>query len=206
MPVSRIDILRSLLRAGADRAAQELDRRGPMSTLRRALREIRQQQVTIEERQLTSAVAHCAEVRSASVSCRRGTIHIDATYENEALSCALEPIAARFAAQGAKELVFRVHPAEAARDSRSRQVTAAIAECVAHSAWAFSLGETPQATGTTIVDRDGTDCVRVDLRNIPAVRSLKGPSAMVVEIFAIDQLEVGNGTLTVKLRLPPLAI
>lgn len=203
--MSRIDVLKSLLRAGADRAQRELDRVGPLALVKRIVKEVRDQRVALPDRLLTSAVAHGRGVRDASVSARRGAIRIDVAYDDGSVSCALVPLSVHFAPQGAKEIIFRVEPPELSSDHRVRAATGSIATAIAEGVWAFAVGR-ETATGEAIVDREGDSCVRVDLRSVPSMRRLKGPAAVAVELLAIEGLEVDEGTLYARLRLPALGL
>lgn len=204
----RGDLLRSLFRAGADRAAQRLEGAGPVARARRFLRQLRDQRARIDERTLTQLVAHVPGVESASVNARSGKLHVDVAFlDGESLSFSLAPHAARFAPRGAKELVLRVQPAEAARARRLREVASAIAGAVAQQLWTVALTDArPEDLIGAIVDRDGAECLRVDLRTVPAVREAlrQRSGALIVELLELRELLVEDGALVVAMRLPGL--
>lgn len=202
----RSDLFRSLFRAGADRAAERLGELGPVAAVRRIVREARNQQTEIDQKALTRAVAHLQGVSSASVNVRPDGIHIDASFDREEpLICKLTPVASRFAPRGAKELVFRVEPASALRHRELREVTGAIAGLIAHHLWAVVLARhTDSDFGGAIVDRDGSECLRVDLRTVPAVRAVakQRTAAMVLEVLTLHDLTPTEGALEMKVKFP----
>lgn len=202
--MARFDVLRSMLRAGADRARETLGDVAPLAAARKALAELRRQRLTLSERALTGALAHMPGVRAATVVARRGGLSVDVSFhDGDAVACRFEPVAARFAPRGAKELVFRVDPAEAVRDARTREVGGALAGAIAHTLWAFALERRADVSGA-IVDRDGDEQIRVDLRTVPAVREAQKKSgvAMVLEMMELQGVEVGEGELWLRIKLP----
>lgn len=204
--MSRSDLLKSWFRAGADRAAERFGDLAPVAAVRRIIREARNQQTGIDQKALSRAVAHIDGVTSASVNVRPTGIHIDASFrDGDPLACKLTPVATRFAPRGAKEVVFRVEPRDALRHRELREVTGAIAGLIAHHLWAVVLARQDESDfGGAIVDRDGTECLRVDLRTVPAVRSMarQRTGAMVLEVLTLHDLEPGDGVLEMKVKLP----
>ena len=202
----RSDLLRSWFRTGADRAAERLGDLAPVAALRRIVREARNQQTEIDQKMLTRAVAHIDGVSSASVNVRVDGIHVDASFrDGEPLVCKLSPVAMRFAPRGAKELVFRVEPSAALRHRELREVTSVIAGLIAHVLWAVVLSRHEGADyGGAIVDRDGTECLRVDLRTVPAVRAAarQRTGAMVLEVLTLHDLRPKDGVLEMQVKLP----
>ena len=124
------------------------------------------------------------------------------------LAFALTPRGARFAPRGAKEVLFQVTPAAHVTQAKVRTAVGSLAGAVAHALWAVVLGA-PDAEHLVgaIVDRDGNEQVRVDLRSVPAVRALqgRGPAALVIDMLELERLEVEDGQLVLKLKLPRLA-
>ncbi len=206
--MSRGDLLRSLFRAGADRAARRLEGSGPVARVRRALSQLRDQRATLDERTLTRLVAHVPGAASASVNARSGRLLVDLTFrDGEHRAFGLTPLAARFAPRGAKEIVLRVTPRELLAERALRQTVSAIAGAVAHSLWAVAMPDArPEDLIGAIVDRDGSECVRVDLRSVPAVREAlrQRSGALVVELLELRELRVEDGALALQLRLAGL--
>jgi len=169
--MSRLDVLKSLLRSGVQSAGRTL-RELPLSAeLARALGDARFGRVAISDAELSAAVARGRAVTAASVSCAAGLIAVDASYEDGSDLCvSFEVASTLFAPGGAKELRFLVRPAEAAGDSRVREVFAAIAGAIARRLWAPVLGRTPDPGHSAFVDRDGA-LLSIDLRTVPAVRA-----------------------------------
>jgi hypothetical protein len=206
--MARLDLLRSLLRAGADRARDRIGDVAPLATVQRVVSELRRQRLVIHERALTNVVAHAPDVRAATVTARHGALLVDVAFrDGETVACRFVPESARFAPRGAKELVFRVEPVEALRSARTREVAGALAGAIAHTLWSVALGarEGDDVSGA-IVDRDGTEFVRVDLRTVPAVRRAqgKGPSAMILELLELRAIECEDGEIALVVKLPSL--
>ena len=206
--MARLDLLRSLLRAGADRARGRLGDVGPLATAQRVLAELRRQRLVLHERALTQVVAHIPGVRAATVTARHGAVLVDVTYcDGETVACRFFPESARFAPRGAKELVFRVEPPEALRAPRTREVAGALAGAIAHTLWSVALPkpESEDLSGA-IVDRDGDAHVRVDLRTVPAARRAqsKGPTAMILELLELRGVEADEGEVALLVKLPAL--
>ncbi|MCB9614922.1 MAG: hypothetical protein H6721_10800 [Sandaracinus sp.] len=206
--MARLDLLRSLLRAGADRARDRLGDVAPLAAVQRMVAELRRQRLVLHERALTQVVAHVPGVRAATVTARHGAILVDVTYrDDETVSCRFFPESARFAPRGAKELVFRVEPPEALRRPRTREVAGALAGAIAQTLWSVALPkpESDDLSGA-IVDRDGEEHVRVDLRTVPMVRRVqsKGPAGMVLELLELRGLEAEDGEVALLVKLPAL--
>ena len=203
----RLDTLRSLIRAGADRARDRLEGIGPVAAVRKVIQELRRQRTIVTDRQLGSALAHAPGVEVASVSARRGALRVDATFrDGHTVAFDLMPFAARFAPRGAKEIVLQVVPPEAAGDTRVRDLVSSLAGAIAQGLWAVMLRPKPEDLHGAIVDRDGEGLLRVDLRTVPAVRKVqgKGPTALALELLELQRIVIEEGELALKVKLPPL--
>ena len=137
--MSRRDELRSLVRRMGDQAKSSLNS-GPMAAARKLLSEVAARQAKVSDEALTRAIAHAEGVREASVSCQGGRIRIDATFDDgKRVELGLVPWDVRFAPRGAKEVVFRIEPAELGRDRHVPELVAAVATVVAHTLWSVAL-------------------------------------------------------------------
>ncbi len=204
--MSRFDLLKSLVRAGADRAGDRLRSVGPLATARRLVRELRDQRASIGDRALTGAVAHAPGVRSATVTARGGRLHVYLSVGNESIDFSLEPLAVRFASRGAKEISWSVEPAELARNRSVRDAVSALSGVIAQSVWAVVLQPPPDDPCGAIVDVDGPGGLRVDLRTVPAVRDAasRSAAALVFEMLTLERISVEDGTLELQIALPSL--
>lgn len=203
------DLLRSLVRSGAVRAGERVRRLAPADAVRRTVRELGQQRVELSTESLTSAVAHAPDVEAASVASRDGKLWLDVGYEDGAtLHLALVPEGASFAPRGAKELRFRIEPAEHARSQRVGDLVSQIAGAVARGLWPLVASRGTHALGGAPVDREASGHVRVDLRSVPAVRALeqKGPFALMLEAIDVRRMTATEAGLVLELRLPGLGI
>jgi len=205
--MSRLDVLRSFVRGAAERASDRLLSSPPVTTVRRLVEEVKQRSATLRDEALTAAVAHAPGVSIATVHCRDGAVHVDASFTNgDDLQVALLPAGARFAPRGAKEILFRVLPPEAARSRYVADVASAIAGAIAHGLWGIALPHERGDVSGAIVEREGSDALRVDLRTVPAVRGLgaQSPAALVVEVIELLTMEAVEGALRLRLKLPPI--
>ncbi len=203
--MSRFDLLKSWIRVGADRAKEGIDAVRPVGALRRVVGELRKQRLVVPESVLSNAIAHAPGVLAANATARRGQIQFDARFADGELACALEFFGTRFAPRGAKEITFRVHPAGSARDGRVRDLTGAIAGVIARGLWPMAIPPGKPLHGA-IVDREGDDLVRVDLRSVPAVRDAlgNGPMALVLEAIELKRIDTVDGEMLLHLKLPGL--
>lgn len=204
--MSRFDLLKSWIRVGADRAKEGIEAVRPVGALKRVASELRKQRLVVPESALCHAVAHAPGVRAANATARRGRIQLDARFDDGELACALEFFGSRFAPRGAKEITFRVHPAGSARDPRVRDLTGAVAGVIARGLWPMAIPPSKPLHGA-IVDREGDDLVRVDLRSVPAVREAlgAGPMGLVLEAIELRRIDAGDGELALQLKLPGLS-
>jgi hypothetical protein len=178
----------------------------PVAGVRRFMTDLRQKRVLIPAARLTGAVAHAPEVRSASVALRDRRIDVDAVFaEGDRLQVGLFPASVRFAPRGAKEVVFQILPADRASDRRVADITAALAGALARDLYRIAVPDDgPLDTGGAIVERDGPDRLRVDLRSVPFVRrsSQSGALAALLDVLEVASLRVEPSGLRVELRLP----
>jgi hypothetical protein len=204
----RIDILRSLLRSAARGVGSGLRTLLPTEALGRALDDLRQRRVLISPARLTSALAHAPHVQSASVALRDRRIDVDAVFASgPTLQVGLEPRAVRFAPRGAKEVVFQVVPPSLVADPRVADITSAVAGVIAEDIYRFAVGDGRSSdVSGAIVEREGADLLRVDLRTVPFVRRAAGSGALAVllDVLEVAALYVETQGLRLELKLPRL--
>jgi hypothetical protein len=206
----RLDRLKSAL----EHAASSVRVRAQQSGLAKVGAAVRQ---TLERR----ARIPTAHVRRAVMSVpgvRAGSVAVIAREHDHALAVDLDLEGERrvrgeltiagvsFAPHGAKELSFRVTPAEASQEPALREVVGALAALVARTIWSASLPPTTGAHEGGLVDREG-DLLRIDLRTLGAVRSAmqRGPSVVaMLSVIAPERIEIVEDGLEVQLGLPPL--
>jgi len=200
----RVDVLRSWVRAAADRLVQSASGTRLAAATRRALERLTQQLWRLSDDALTTAAAHAEGVDSAMVSCKRGRIFVDASLTSgQEVRFSLAPRSVRFAPRGAKEISFDVEPPGAFDHS----IVGAIAACIARATWPMILPPDARAVGSAIVEPEGAGSVRVDLRTVPAVRRFasRGTAAMIFDVLELESIRVEPGALALKLKLPQLA-
>jgi hypothetical protein len=204
--MSKIDELRSLMRGAARRASDGLGKLNALAEARRVLRELAKQRLLVPEGALGAAVARATGATDASVRARDGALWVDVHFDDgEHLEACFEPGTPTFAPRGPKELVWNVSPSESWRSRHLLDVASALSTGVAHALWAVVLPRELSDLGPAIVDRDGADRIRVDLRTVPAVRELSGQAgAAIIEVLELSSIECEDGELRLQLKLPGL--
>ena len=121
------------------------------------------------------------------------------------LQVCLLPLGIAFAPGGAKDVSFRVQPAEAAAERAVCDVVGAIASELARAVWGPFLFQNRPDADWAFVERDG-DILRVDLRTVPAVRAAmaRAPMAMIMEALTVKEIAAEPGRLRMTLALPEM--
>jgi len=199
----RSDYMKSLVRGLAEGAGKRLGL--PLENLRKALRSAIAQASSVSDHQIAKALTRVQGVSEASAVCREERIWIDATsIDGLNVRFSMEAAGARFAPRGAKEVIFRIEPAEAAGRAFTRDLVGAVAALVAHTLWGPFLGRSGSPDYDAIAEREGNE-VRVDLRSVPAVRSAHQRGlGQLFDALELGSIEVHDGYLKLHLKLPPL--
>jgi hypothetical protein len=200
----RLDILRSLVRAAADRAIDRVKGTRVASATMQLLERLTQQRWRLSDEALTAAAAHAEGVDSAMVACHSGRMFVDASMTNgREVQFSLTPRSVRFAPRGAKEISFDVEPP----DAHDASIVGALAGCIAKATWPMIAPLDSPDVGGAIVERESPGRLRVDLRSVPAVRRFASTQAatMIFDVLELESLRVEPGALSLKLRLPQLA-
>lgn len=201
---------RDLLRSAIARAAGAARTSGAFARVREALATLQRRQVRIKEGDLGAAVARATGVQQAMVRCDDGGIRVDASYvDGDTFVASVIPSGVYFAPRGAKEIAFRIEPAEAGRSRHAADVVAALAGAIARGFYGPFLGrkalEKP-AEPAGFVDREADDAFRADLRTVPSVRRLAagGPMALVVDLLDVKSIGTEPGAVRLEVKLPDL--
>jgi hypothetical protein len=205
--MSRLDVVRSLVRSAASTAGTQFGRVRAIS-LRLSLSALAQRRLLLPDSKLTAAVARVPEVSAATVSSRSGRLHVDVSFRDGSdLLVHLTPLRVAFAPRGAKEWSVQVEPEQAAYDPRCSDIVAALATEVAHTLWGPFLRGREIPGRRAVPHRDGSTLV-VDLRSIPEVRSALGQPllAAVIESFGLRSIEVSVGGLQLVPNLASLDV
>jgi hypothetical protein len=200
--MSRLDVVKSLLRSAARAPGTQLARLRPPSRLRERLKSLIGRRLWLSDRKLTAAVARVPEVAAATVSSGAGKLRIDASFhDGTTLLVALTPLRAAFAPRGAKEVSLRAEPESAALHPRCADIVAAIATEVALALWGPFLRAHNKGNGRRALAHRHGDVLVVDLRSVPAVRAALGQPllAAAIEALSLRSLQVDPGGL----RLAP---
>ncbi|MBX7193875.1 MAG: hypothetical protein K1X94_17615 [Sandaracinaceae bacterium] len=203
----RSDWLRSLVKRAADGLGQRVREQPAVVAVRGLARDLRARSAGIPERVLSRLALRLPGVVSSSLRTVDGALAFEAELEGGRWARArLVPETPRFAARGAKELVFRVEPPEAAAESAVKELVGALSALVARTIWSAVMkpSETEVPEGA-FVERDGA-ILHVDLRTVPSVRAALSTSAgaTLLEAVRIERLEVRDGSLHVVLGLPQM--
>ena len=202
--MSRLDVLRSLVRAAGDGARARLSQVGPLATLRERLASLRDGRLPIPAARITACLARAEGVSELSASALDGAIRVHAYLtDGTAVELAIEPKSAQFAARGAKEVSFRVHPPEAAHGKAARALIGSLGGLIAHTLFAVI------ATGYTegeaaLAERDGAGGLRVDLRSLPSLRNAPKALSVALDALVLDSVEVEDGAMVLRVRLAGL--
>ena len=200
----RLDILRSLVRAAADRAVDRLSGTRLASATKQILERLTQQRWRLSDEALTTAAAHAEGVDSAMVVCQAGKMFVDASMTSgKEVQFSLSPRSVRFAPRGAKEISFDVEPP----DAHDTSIVGALAACIAKATWPMIAPADSVDVGGAIVEREAAGRLLVDLRSVPAVRRFASTqtAAMVFDLLELESIRVEPGALALKLKLPQLA-
>jgi hypothetical protein len=198
--MSRIDVLKSLLRSTALAAVDKVRNSPTTAAARDVIEQAGLMRTRITEASLTAAVARAANATAATVRAQQGRLLIDASFDDsdKPLQVAIWPASFSFAPLGAKEIAFGVDPIEALRDPRVQDVCAALATEIAHAIWRTVLpGES-----TAFVSCEGDHLV-ADLRSVPAVRrnQAKKLAMTFIEALKPQKIEIEGGELRVLMKL-----
>jgi len=199
----RFDILRSWVRAAADRAVDRVTETRFASVAKQLLERLTQQRWRLTDETLTTAAAHADGVDSAMVACHSGRMFVDASMTNgKEVQFSLAPSSVRFAPRGAKEISFDVEPP----DAHDTSIVGALAGCIAKATWPMIAPADSVDIGGAIVERETPGRLRVDLRSVPAVRRFASTqtAAMIFDVLELESIRVEPGALALKLKLPQL--
>ena len=200
----RFDIVRSLVRAAADRALDRVKGTRVAAATAQILERLTQQRWRLSDETLTAAAAHAEGVDSAMVACHSGRMFVDASMTNgREVQFSLAPRSVRFAPRGAKEIAFDVEPP----DAHDTSIVGALAGCIAKATWPMIVPPDSLDVGGAIVEHESPGRLRVDLRSVPAVRRFSSTqaAAMIFDVLELESLRVETGALAIKLKLPQLS-
>lgn len=200
--MSRLDVMRSLLRSAAGSAGDALERLSQSP----ALRELWQGRMFISDAKLTAAVARASDVIAATVSSHDGGVRVDASFrDGTSLVLRFCPQGVTFAQRGAKELRMRVEPSSAALDPRAADAFVALGTEIARALWGPFLVRQEQRGKMTSVHR-ADDVLILDLRSLAEVRVALSQRlrATGMEAFALQSVVAEDGGLRLLPKLTGL--
>jgi hypothetical protein len=201
----RFDAFRSLVRRAGSRAAERVRAQPAIAAIRQVTGELGQRRALIPERALNRAALTLDDVSTASVRATAGALLLELELGNgRRIRATLTPDVPRFAARGAKEIVFVASPEEAAGEPLVRAYVATLGGLIARALWgaaAPTLASTESASGMT--DREGSS-LRVDLRTVPFVRAITGTPVgqTLLEALSVERIDVEDGSLEVRIAFP----
>lgn len=203
----RSDWLRSIVRRAADGVSQRVRQQPALVAVRTLARDLQARSAGIPERVLARLAMRLPGVASSSLFVRDGALVFEAELESGRWARArIVPEAPRFAARGAKELVFRVEPPEAAAEGSVKELIGTLSALVARTVWSAAMKPTAsEEPEGAFVERDG-NVLHVDLRTVPSVRAAlsSAAGAALLEAVRIERLDVRDGALHVVLGLPQM--
>lgn len=203
----RRDWLRSWVKKAADAVGERVRAQPAVTALRGLARDLRARSAGIPERALARVALRLPGVTSSSLRVTEGALCFEAELDDGRWCRArIVPEAPRFAGRGAKELVFRVEPSEAASEPVVRELIGALSALVARTIWSAAVrttdGETPEGA---FVEREGA-ILHVDLRTVPSVRAALSTAtgAALLEAIRVERLEARDGALHAVIGLPTM--
>ncbi len=203
----RSDWLRSLVRRAADRVETRVLEQPAVAAMRTLARDLRGRSAGIPERLLARVALRVPGVESSSLRVVDGALLFEAELPAGRWARArIVPETPRFAGRGAKELVFRVEPPEAAAEVTVRELIGGISALVARTVWSAAMkAPAGDAFEGAFVEREG-GVVFVDLRTVPSVRTALSSSvgAAITEAIRIERLECREGALHAVIGLPAM--
>jgi hypothetical protein len=193
------------VKRAADEIGQRVREQPALAAARSLARDLRARSAGIPERALARAALRLPGVSSSSLRAVEGALIFEAVLEGGRWARArIVPDKPRFAARGAKEVVFRISPPEAAAEPAVRELVGAVSALIARTLWSAamkpSVDEQPEGA---FVERDG-EVLHVDLRTVPSVRAASSTAAgaALLEAVRVERLEVRDAALHVVLGLP----
>jgi hypothetical protein len=196
-----------MVRNAADGLRQRVREQPAIAAVRGLARDLQARSAGIPERVLARAAMRLPGVVSTSLRTGDGELIFEAELESGRWARArVIPETPRFAARGAKELVFKVEPPDAAAEAAVKELIGTLSALVARTVWSAALkpasGDQPEGA---FVERDG-NVLHVDLRTVPAVRAAlsSAAGAALLEAVRIERLDVRDGALHVVLGLPQM--
>ena len=168
----RLDILRSFVRVAADRVKSAAPGRDILERATRAMSMIRNREVVVPAHELQRQLARSMSFRSLSLQLVQGTLGFDIESDSgQPIVFSWSQPRVRFAAQGAKEISVLVESDSPAGVRAASEIFEGFAEMIASRLWPSAHRDSQSDVGT-IVERDQSSGLRVDLRSVPAVRRL----------------------------------
>ncbi|MGD8861681.1 MAG: hypothetical protein PVI30_16850 [Myxococcales bacterium] len=204
--MSRLDVLRSLLRSTAVNARRGLENLPVAEALRRFVEEATLGRATLSDAELTKALGRVSGVSAVTVSADGASLRIDAGFDDgQHVQLRVRPTGVMFAPGGAKEVAFAVEPAGAVERGRTRDLVGALGGAIARQLWAPVLANAPRTGGGAMVSGSGGQ-LHLDLRSVPEVRWALGKRlhAATIETLKLHRIEVGPGGLLLGVTLTGL--
>ena len=199
------DRLKSLFRQAVHTAQASLEKIPGLTQFQKVARELANLGGLVTADAIQRDVLRVPGIASVSVLVDTAGVRIDASFEDAAdLAMRIVPNAVHFAPRGAKEIGFAVEPPETTRHRYASELVAAVATALARTIWGAALGGNQSAPPTGIVDREGENEFRVDLRNLSIFRGGKSSQAtlLLLDALVLESIESTEGALRLRLKLP----
>ncbi|MBK8169850.1 MAG: hypothetical protein IPK60_05855 [Sandaracinaceae bacterium] len=201
------DRWKSLVRHAVRRATDEVTKIPGVAQAKGALRELRNLGAVVPTELVRAELLRTPSLQSLSMSISDSGVHIEASFDDaDDITVRVVPGQVRFAARGAKEVSFEVHPVEVARHRHAQDLVVAIASAVARALWAAVLRGDNNSTPMAIVDRDAENVFRIDLRTLSILKKARGGAAVSVmlDALALESIRATEGALRLKVTTPIL--
>lgn len=205
--MGRLDVLKSLARSAARSAKAQLRPDLLQREVAQRLQSLVMPRAELSDAALTIAVGGAGGVESATVQLEMGALAVQLRDDRgRDLSVRLVPAECSFAPRGAKEISFRVEPAEQAAAPMVSDVVAALAAAIADAVWGpvLRLSTRGQVDGNAgdfgaFVHRDGNR-LTADLRTVAAVRATASNrvATALLDAVVLDAMQAHPGALKLE--------
>ncbi|MDH5675744.1 MAG: hypothetical protein OEZ06_26705 [Myxococcales bacterium] len=196
--MSKFDVLRSVLRSTARSARDSVLGPRASETLSKLLQAGGLGATTIDAATLTIAVTRAGGIEAATVAGDRDRLRVDLRLDREHhLQFSLFGAGVQFAPGGAKEISFRIDPAEASAKSAARDAVAAIGGEIAKRLWGPVLAAAPAGGHSAFVSETGSGRLFLDLRTVPEVRwaMSRRLQRTFIEAIRLERCEITDGAI-----------
>ena len=202
----RLDYLRSLVREAVDRLRGTTGSLPGLSAAREMIRVARARETFIDLPGLRACLIRGQGMSSLTLKAAPSGLQVQlTTTDGRELGLVISEPKTRFAPHGAKEISFRITPLDGQTSAPAGELVACLATGIAGRLWPGASRRRDDDIGP-IVEREGEDRLRTDLRSVPGVRrmSKERSRALILEALSVRGLRFAKLGLFIAVGLPGL--